>query len=146
MMWIAYVRPDGGVSLVTPAPNFMAQFKNKTDALAAVRAKSVPADATDVVEFDGADIPTDRVFRDAWVMVGRKPAIDMPKARTIHMDRIRLERTLALKDADVEVKKAEDSGSAAELAKARTDRQSLRDIPQTIVSVIKTNGTVERVS
>ena len=131
MKCIAFERPDGGVSLVTPAPNFVARFKDEAEALVVVQAKSVPDDAATVVEISETDVPNDRVFRDAWILVDGKPDVDMLKARVIHMDNIRQERVYALEIADVEVKKAEDDGDATKIAEARAAGQSVRDIPQT---------------
>lgn len=96
MTKIIYTRPDGGVSVVSPAPAFMAKFGSEELALAALRAKVVPSDATDVIEVDEGSIPTDREFRDAWNHAGGVFGMDMPKARAIQEQRIdRAKRNVA---------------------------------------------------
>ena len=71
-----------------------------------------------------------KTFRQAWVVVAGKLEVDMPKARIIHMDRIREARNRALFDADIEVEAALDAGDRAAEIAARVDRVRLRDIPQ----------------
>lgn len=85
--------------------------------------------AGDPVEIQEADIPA-RTFRDAWQPNGSKIDIDMPKARAIHLDRIREARDAELVKADNDLKRAEDTADAAEVTRIRTLRQTLRDIPQ----------------
>lgn len=68
MKVIAYTRPDGGVSVITPAPE--AQLPNETEAefLARIRLKDVPANATNVIEVDKEDLPP-RETRSSWRIV-----------------------------------------------------------------------------
>lgn len=113
MKRIVYTRPDGGVSVIIPT--------GAVD-LAAVLTRDLPADAVDWYECDASDIPPDRTFRDAWKIEGGKPAVDMSKARTIHMDRIRKVRDRELAKLDVEQLKGRDVAA---------QKQKLRDIPQT---------------
>ena len=57
---IIYPTPEGGVTILTPAPEYM-----ETHTLEELIAKDVP----EGVEFkiiDTADVPTDRTFRNAW--------------------------------------------------------------------------------
>lgn len=97
MKVIIFTRPDGGVSVVNPAPEFMAKFNNETEGLAAIQAKSIPADATDIETIDKTLLP-DREFRNAWVhSTGPAPVtVDMSKAREIQTERInKAKRVLA---------------------------------------------------
>ena len=90
MKRIIYTRPDGGVSVVVPAPDFVAEFKTEADALAVIQS-GVQASATNVAVCDAADIPADRMFRNAWRRSIAGPpmiSIDMPAARAIHALRI----------------------------------------------------------
>lgn len=85
---IIWTRPDGGCSVFTPAPEFLARFENATEAMEAAAARAVPADASDVMLVDEADMPTDREFRDAWRQAGDVVTIDLPTARTIQKARV----------------------------------------------------------
>jgi len=80
---------------------------------------------------EDSEIPTDRTFRDAWKKDAKKVSVDMPKARNIHMDRIREEREKKLKEIDIDINKREDTG--IDTTDMRKKRQDLRDIPQKFV-------------
>ena len=132
---IVYTRPDGGVSVVAPAPDSIARFKTEADAIAAVQAQNIPTDATNILECTVADIPIDRTFRDAWErdLVGAVPIrTDMPQARMIHMGRIRAARDAKLKTLDGPWMRAIGQGNTTEAARIEAQRQTLRDIPQTL--------------
>ena len=132
---IVYTRPDGGVSVVVPAPNFVAEFPDETAAIASIRAKDVPVDATNVEVIEQAEIPTSRVFRNAWEKSGMgPPTVNMPKARIIKTDNIRVERDTRLEQADNDLKIAQDGNNGAEQARVRARREALRDLPITIQS------------
>lgn len=75
-------------------------------------------------------VPQDRSFRNAWT-----PAltVDMPKAREIHMGRIRAARDDELRHTDGLMARATEQGNTTEGAKLRIERQRLRDIPQNFV-------------
>lgn len=66
---IVYQRPDGGVSVVIPAPAYvqhlMAEGMNETQAVEHIRQKDVPADAVAVEVMEAADLPT-RDTRNRW--------------------------------------------------------------------------------
>jgi hypothetical protein len=59
---IIYPNDDGGVSIVIPAPEWLAQEGNTMEVLAQMR---VPEGAPYKI-VDVADIPSDRTFRSAW--------------------------------------------------------------------------------
>lgn len=59
---IIYPTDDGGVAILIPAPEWLAQEGNTLEALAA---KDVPAGKPWQI-VDTADVPTDRTFRGAW--------------------------------------------------------------------------------
>ncbi len=79
---IIYKRPDGGVSIVRPAPKFINGFRSPEEGLAAVVAKAVPADASDVAVVDS--VPADRTFRNAWRQSAGVFSVDIGQAREIH--------------------------------------------------------------
>ena len=58
--------------------------------------------------------------------------VNMPKARGIHMDKIRLVRNKQLADLDVAFMRAVETGDASEQARVASEKQALRDIPQTL--------------
>jgi len=62
---IIYPTDEGGVAVIIPAPEWLAQEGNSIEALAA---KDVPAGKPWKV-VNAADIPTDRTFRAAWEYV-----------------------------------------------------------------------------
>ena len=69
----------------------------------------------------------------AWEMdADGLPTVNMAKARFVHMDRIRVMRDKELVKKDLELLKAMESGDSSAEATIKTDRQALRDIPQTI--------------
>lgn len=59
---VIYPTDEGGVAVLIPAPEWLAQEGNTLEALAA---KDVPAGKPWRI-VDAADIPTDRTFRAAW--------------------------------------------------------------------------------
>ena len=59
---IIYPTDEGGVAVIIPAPEWLAQEGNTFEALAA---KDVPEGKPWQI-VDAADIPTDRTFRAAW--------------------------------------------------------------------------------
>ena len=115
---LVYTRADGGVSVVTPAPALIMEFLRygkatgtlswrgapqtspqdvmtladaEAAALALIRAKDVPADATDVAVVDRSTLPATRRFRDAWRKSGAVVSINLPAARAHRAKEIRAE-------------------------------------------------------
>jgi hypothetical protein len=84
---------------------------------------------------------SDRTFRNAWSplnpVTGEPDTIDndvnvyMPKARAIHMDKIRVVRNAELAAKDITFMRAVESGDTDAQATIGTEKQTLRDIPQT---------------
>jgi hypothetical protein len=58
--------------------------------------------------------------------------VNMSKARGIHMDKIRSVRNKQLADLDVAFMRAVETGDASEQARVASEKQALRDIPQTL--------------
>ena len=67
---IIVVMPGGNITMIVPAPNFVARFETVQAALDAIIAKVVPKDAVETIIVDEADIPerknATQVFRNAW--------------------------------------------------------------------------------
>jgi hypothetical protein len=57
---IIYPNDDGGVSILIPTPEYLAEHT-----IEELAAKDVPANTAYKI-VDVADIPTDRTFRNAW--------------------------------------------------------------------------------
>jgi hypothetical protein len=80
---------------------------------------------------DESELPKDLYFRDAWELVGGKVLVNMPRARSIHLDRIREARDAALLGLDVKFLRAVESHDTVAQDELRTLRIELRDIPET---------------
>lgn len=110
---ILFTHPEtGSLAVIVPVD------KNLT--IDEIAAKNVPENVPYRI-CDVTEIPEDRTFREAWKDNG-KVEIDMPKARDIHMDRIRADRDKALAKLDTEQMKGRD---------VATEKQALRDLPDT---------------
>jgi len=59
------------------------------------------------------------------------PKVNMPKARGIHMDRIRVVRDAELAKKDITFMQAVEAGDTSAQSTIATEKQVLRDIPQT---------------
>ncbi len=134
MKVIAYQRADGGVSICNPAPGWIAELMTN----------DVPADAANVEVMDRSALPTSREFRNAWEKPGvGAPQVNMPKARMIHMTRIRRHRDVRLLELDVEYIRADESKDQVEKDRITALKQELRDLPSTFdLSIYPTPETL----
>ena len=129
---IVYTRSDGGVSVVCPAPEYVARFATEGEALEAIRAKDVPADVINVHVCDESAVPVSRRFRNCWRQVGTTPpSVSMPLARAQRMVEIRAERDKRLVVSDGSMLRTQETGTPAQIAALKVYRQALRDVPQT---------------
>ena len=80
---------------------------------------------------DAADIPSDRTFRAAWKKGFSdqkvRLEVDMPKARNVWRDVIRMRRKPLLEALDIEYQQADENGNASEKAKIAAKKKKLRD-------------------
>ncbi len=111
---IRYTRPDGGVSVIVPAPEFVARFNTEDDAFEAIKARSVPATATSIVEIDVANLPPNREFRNAWRVSGGSVDVDMPLARGVHAERIANAQVAEIARLKVEERKERLKGNTSQ--------------------------------
>lgn len=90
-------------------------------------------------------IPSDRTFRNAWADTTPELTIDvdMVKARSIHLERIRIKRNAELSKLDVQATKAQDIGDAETLAQIRARKQELRDLPATLAPTLASALSVD---
>lgn len=77
---------------------------------------------------DFVDESTDRTFRNAWKDGPGKPDVDMPKAREIHRDRLRIMRQPLLEALDVEYLKADEEGRDHDKRGITARKQALRSV------------------
>lgn len=87
-------------------------------------------------EIDPATIPGDKYFRKAWVYDSGKVSIDIPKARAVHLENIRLIRNKKLAELDVEFIRGND---------VENQKQILRDMPQTIAADLAKAKTPDKI-
>jgi len=80
-----------------------------------------------IIEED--EIP-EELFHEAWEWGIDRIMTNMPKARGMHMDRIRIARNSELAKKDIEFMRAIEAGDGSHKAIA-AEKQVLRDIPQT---------------
>jgi len=113
-------------------------FNSTTHSLAAIR-RGIPGHfPLSSRECTESDLPGENslrgvepTFRDAWKDTGSNVEVDMPKARGIHMDRIRAVRDTELAKKDIAFLRAVEAGDTGAQATIATEKQTLRDIPQT---------------
>ena len=102
----------------------------ETAAIALLAAKDNPPDCVECYVKEESTLPVDRNFRAAWEAPTGTVKVNMPKARNIHMDRIRVARNTALAVLDIPFMKAVEAGDTAAQAAVTAQKQTLRDIPQ----------------
>lgn len=156
--YLCYTRPDGGVYITKPTDALIMEFHlygratgevswhgepvdrgaasvmslpaAELAALAFVRARDIPADATNLIECNESTPLPNRRFRNAWRQAGAVPPVaSMPAARTQRMGEVRVQRDQMLQKSDVDYMKAQEAGNTTLLAALRDYRQKLRDLP-----------------
>lgn len=95
-----------------------------------VRSRSIPADATEILELpeDWEQPDRDRTFRNSWKHSGGKFSVDMATAQEETRNIIRGGRDFSKLDADYF--KAQEAGDTKAIADIVSQKQSLRDAPQ----------------
>jgi hypothetical protein len=112
-------RPDGGISIVNPAPHLRIE-----DVIDKANPEGLP-----VVFMDTSELPPDRVFRNAWKHLHDKIDIDKKEAEKLHMDRLRMLRKKQLEKLDIEFTKALGRKDENLATLIEEQRQELRDMP-----------------
>ena len=92
---IIFTRPDGGVSIIVPAPGVPDS----------VWMKDIPHDAINPTATIVDDIPQDRIFREGWKQEGRKCVEDLTKCREIAHKHRRAAREEEFKPLDEAIAK-----------------------------------------
>jgi hypothetical protein len=75
-----------------------------------------------------ADIPSSRVFRDAWTVSGKSVTVDLDKAKDVTRNRLREARKPMLADLDVAYQRADEAGDVERKKAIAKEKQRLRDI------------------
>lgn len=124
-MRIIYQNADGGCSVIAPAPNSDLTIEE-------IAAKDVPTGVPFRIVPDEA-VPADRTYRNAWVadVDGGRVGHDMPKAREIHKQHMRVARTPLLGTLDTAYLRADElggPGAAATKGSIAAQKQVLRDV------------------
>ncbi len=89
---------------------------------------------------DEANIPADRMFRNAWTDDNPTDTVDvdMSRARDIHMDNIRIERDKKLVLLEVDYIIADEQNDAVLKGEIAAQKQILRDLPTTFDLTVAT--------
>lgn len=127
MKKIAVKRLDGGVSIVIPTneatPELLLRDALAVDGYVSHR------------DLEDLDIPSDRVFRNAWTdnLPGTQIDIDMPKAHLIKKDQMRALRKPKLEALDVEFMLALEAGDSVKQQDIASKKQELRDVTKLVL-------------
>ncbi len=140
---IAYTRPDGGVSIVSPASKEAVERVlgplTKAKYEAHIMEKSIPADATNIVFLVEDEVPTDRSFRDAWKAEDGVITHDLEKAKEIQLDRIREARDPKFAVLDRDVMRALEDGDTVAVEAIKVEKQALRDLTEPLKALEPTS-------
>ena len=133
----------GNLTRIAPAWGSSNLFKGLTDdeIIDAVIARNIEtgtiSDPSQVWVVDEADLPgggpsqpDGDYFFDCWEWNGAC-VVNMPKARGVHMDAIRVVRNAELAAKDITFMRAVEAGDTDAQATIGTEKQALRDIPAT---------------
>jgi len=80
---------------------------------------------------DSEDVPTDHYFFEAWEYRDKGVEVNMEKARAIHLKAIRQARNVKLALHDIPFMRAVEDGDQDAIRSISSEKQTLRDIPQT---------------
>lgn len=103
----------------------------------------------DVVIMDTSDLPSgkglkyDSSFRWALKYQNKKVVVDLPKAREIHLTRLRGKRNKQLQELDIETMK--NISNPTKLAEIEKQKQTLRDLPQALQAQLENCKTTEEI-
>ena len=128
MKRIIYTRPDGGVSIVSPAAEQRLLTETEEEFMVRIQTLVVPSDAINPQIVDESVIPTDRTFRNALRQTGSALTHDMPKCRDIWRNKLRELRRPKMAALDAAYMQADERGDTVEKARIAVEKQALRDV------------------
>lgn len=127
---ILYHEPiSNDLHIIIPAPSGRLPKESEDDWIARIVAKDVPSGVAFRV-VDRSVIPTDRTYRNAWKDTGGTVTVDLPRARLLHMRRIRHARDRELTKLDALWMRAFSRGQTDLANQIEAKRKTLRQIPQ----------------
>lgn len=140
-MKFAVPQPDGTVTIIAAAPREHLEpligtpDENGVRHLSEADWRAHVLERNGLTEKDVTDLPDDwappdgdRAFRNAWVLTGKDVTVDMPKARELHRDRLRVLRAPKLAELDMQYLRADETKDETEKARIATEKQALRDV------------------
>ena len=92
-----------------------------------------------------AALPNDRVFRGAWRDTGSNIIQHLPSSRQLVLDKVRAWRIAKLQDLDAVWMKAFAQGDTAGAVAAEAQRDTLRNLPQTLGPQLQAATTVAEI-
>jgi hypothetical protein len=131
---IIYANENGGVSVIIPAPNCGLSIQQ-------IAEKDVPPD-TEFEIVDASEIPSDRIFRNAWEKEGNKVVHNIEKCKNIAHERRREMRSKEFEPHD-EIISKRIPGKSEEVAEAA--RQQIRNKYELMQTNIDAAETVEQI-
>ena len=129
MKRIIFQNESGGVSVIIPAESVELALKDVPEGV-----------AYEIVEDDA--IPSDRLFRNAWVANGAAVDVDLDKAKSIGHDKRRAARAEEFVPHDEVIAK---QIPGADAAAAETARQAIRDKYSSIQEAIEDAKTPDEI-
>ena len=99
---------------------------------------------TDIVDSTSIDVPSERTFREAWVLNRTIIQIDMPKAKLIRQAQLKLEAKPLFEELDIDFMRALETD--ADRTEIIASKQSLRDtINDPRITAAKTTDDLDAV-
>jgi hypothetical protein len=128
---IVYTRPDGGVSVVCPAPHLDTPETIDFVAVDAIAKAGLPPTPYEVI--DHTELPPTRRWRNAWRRVGRNVAADIVEARRIRRAELMERRDRLVERVRQKVAEGQEDGiPALQIAALRAKAKELRGVDGTI--------------
>ena len=116
---IIYKQDNGTVAIIRPTEEAIELL-----GIDAIALKDVPAGKPYQI-VDASTVPTDRTFRNAWMP---DLSVDMPKAREMRKDKLRILRAPKLAALDIEYNRADEAGNTTLKAEIAAKKKALRDV------------------
>jgi hypothetical protein len=114
---VVCTRPDGGVSVLSPAGGMGAS---------AVLQKDVRPDCLNPKIVERSSLP-DREYRNAWKQSGAAVVVDVERAKDLQKEKILNASAVAIEKLDKQIQKAELSGKSAEEQSLSAKKNSLKN-------------------
>lgn len=137
---VLFENDDGTVSVIVPAPAFIAQKLAEglsSEQVTTLVKTAVPSNkrAGSLVVHKNT-LPASRVFRKAWCLEAGDVTVNMPVARGLKMAEIRKKRDELLVESDKETLRLDAVGTEQQKKDIQTYRQALRDLPVTAQAAV----------